>query len=851
MSAVHKLEEKISELIQKLTQAQRKVDSVSLENNRLKKEMQSELEKASSACDSVSDLQTKLKSLSVNYDRLKYACEITDSQLTEIEGMLENEQKQHKEKTEKLNKIYKTLRDKDEQIIKLKNDTVRLSEEKADAEMKANSVQMEVDDVRIALEETQRKMINQQQQLIEQSNSLFEVQEKLELFANDSNSTQIMNENLFKEINILKEENTRILTDLYLSKEECLKSNTQLKDAIQRIVDLKQENAHLNEALTEKKIYYSERDFKAQTTLKQHQKLIDHLNLKLEDLSKKKKTLADKIFGTHNSSAKKENINPNIVETSVLYRSLQEELKREQKRNNGLQEKLDKLNKFQPTPIVSPQKSLMRATSRSSISSAEEARSPEQVPSHRFELNLDITSSKESLPMVACVVCSKSITSGLAHWKCRDCSSLIHRLCRSNLKENKCTGYQIQVPPTAPTPSEDFDFEIAEEISSDNKYSGELILKLEETFGINCAYEINDNIVLLGGSAGLIAFHTDSRNFVSIGGLENIVYISSHPKFYKAIIIASGGETMYQCDLEHLRNKSKASACTKPKLDCVALELPFANRGSTEKWEKVEIHYSEKTQSCHAIAATTARIVILRFERGEGKEKPRFKPVRALDKKVSSIFFMDDYTAIVSSNKFLEIELEHYRHEEFTDTLESFTPNYEPKAVFKISDQELLLCFLEGGLFVDQYGCVSRLHGDRPYEIDWKFAPTGFMFRAPLLYVSHYNHVQIIRIHRSYRNDLRTQNFLKEFEGGAGGDAEDEDEPKMRRVLMEFERPEFLADCRSLGVYLKATNKETGGQEIYSVDGLTAFKRNTDYLSMETLSSEATCLTGSIDTLNN
>lgn len=848
MSAVHKLEERVSDITQKLVQAQRKVDSVTLENKRLQKDIQSEHDKASSAGDSVSDLQAKLKSLSVNYDRLKYACEITDSQLTEIEGMLESEQKQNKEKSEKLNKIYKTLREKDEQIIKLKNESVRLAEEKADAEMKANSVQMEVDDVRVALEETQKKMINQQQQLIEQSNSLFDVQEKLDLFANDSNSMQIMNGNLFKEINILKEENTRILTDLYLSKEECLKTSTELKDAIQRIVDLKQENSHLNEMLTEKKIFYSERDFKAQATLKQHQKLIDHLNLKLEDLSKKKKTLADKIFGTHNSSAKKENINPNIVETSVLYRSLQEELKREQKRNNVLQEKLDNLNKFQPTPIISPQKSLMRSPSRSSISSAEEARSPErEIPSHRFELTLDATSSKEEVTMIACVVCSKSITSGLAHWKCKECYSLIHRLCRTNLKENKCTGQQIQVPPTAPAASEDFDFEIAEEPTFEKKYSGELILKLEERFGINCAYEINDNIILLGGSAGLNAFHTDTRNLVSIDGLENVVHIATLTDFSKAIIIASGGETLYQCDLEHLKTKSKASACTKPKLDSLALELPFANRGSTEKWERVEMHYSQKTGSCHAIAATTARIVILRFDWGEGKEKPRFKPVRALDTtvKVSSILFMDDFTAIVSSDKFFEIELKNYRAEEFTETL-THTRNYEPKAVFKISEQELLLCFLEGGLFVDQYGCESR-----PYEINWKFTPTGFIFRAPLLYVSHYNHVQVIRIHRSYTNDLKTQSFLSKFEGGAGGDAEDEEEPKMKRVLIDFERPKFLADCRKLQVYLKTTNKDTDGQEIYSVDGLMAFKRNTDYLSMETLSSEATCLTGSVDTLNN
>lgn len=58
--------------------------------------------------------------------------------------------------------------------------------------------------------------------------------------------------------------------------------------------------------------------------------------------AKKKKTLADKIFGS--SSNSKENIQPNDVESSILYRALKEELRREQKLSKSLQEQLDQLN---------------------------------------------------------------------------------------------------------------------------------------------------------------------------------------------------------------------------------------------------------------------------------------------------------------------------------------------------------------------------------------------------------------------------------------------------------------------------------------------------------------------------
>jgi len=52
--------------------------------------------------------------------------------------------------------------------------------------------------------------------------------------------------------------------------------------------------------------------------------------------------LADKLFGS--SHTNKENVSPNDVESSILYRALKEELKREQKMNSLLKEQLAQLN---------------------------------------------------------------------------------------------------------------------------------------------------------------------------------------------------------------------------------------------------------------------------------------------------------------------------------------------------------------------------------------------------------------------------------------------------------------------------------------------------------------------------
>lgn len=70
--------------------------------------------------------------------------------------------------------------------------------------------------------------------------------------------------------------------------------------------------------------FYQERDVKAGSTCQQQTKLIDYLQMKLEETRKsKKKTVCDKIFG----SKQKENIppiNPNAL--PVGYRELENQL---------------------------------------------------------------------------------------------------------------------------------------------------------------------------------------------------------------------------------------------------------------------------------------------------------------------------------------------------------------------------------------------------------------------------------------------------------------------------------------------------------------------------------------------
>lgn len=60
--------------------------------------------------------------------------------------------------------------------------------------------------------------------------------------------------------------------------------------------------------LLEQKVYYEERLIKADATIQQQTKLIEFLQTKLDEITKKKKTLGDMLF----SSKNKENIDQKV-----------------------------------------------------------------------------------------------------------------------------------------------------------------------------------------------------------------------------------------------------------------------------------------------------------------------------------------------------------------------------------------------------------------------------------------------------------------------------------------------------------------------------------------------------------
>lgn len=330
----------------------------------------------------------------------------------------------------------------------------------------------------------------------------------------------------------------------------------------------------------------------------------------------------------------------------------------------------------------------------------------------------------------------------------------------------------------------------------------------------------------------------DSEELVQIRGISNVKSFSISQHVPKAIIIGNDGEYLYQCDLRHLHSRAQASSCLSPKLETFVLDLSIANRTHSERWHLVRMMDDPSCQQLGdvvAIAATSSRIVILKFDTNLG----RFKPVRGLDTvlPVSSVLFTK-HTGIVSSDKFFEIDLATYGAEEFLDMSDSSLRDIRsctPMAAFKVNSQEFLLCFKEVGIFVDEYGCRSR-----PDNINWLQEPLDFKYRESCLFIAHSDCVQVMYVSKSYTKEVERK------------EASDE-----RRAFVNLNSPRLMAflDFARNSIYVACECGPEKEQEIIMLDGYKALQTTSPCISnsMETLSSLAsypTAVTQSNETLS-
>lgn len=884
VARVQKLEELIEEGKRRLNSLQQKNEALQFENKRMHNERDMGDSELGHLQDSLHGLQVKYDNLNHNYNMLKEACNITDVQMSEIEQLLEREQKRSADAQVQLEQQLLRTKEKDEELAVIRSQCTQEMAKRRELEEKCGQLQSDVLDARDQLEKVATNMASQQDSLIDKTSNLFSLQERVEVLSVEVDNLQHSNGNYLKEVEILKEENSRILTEYFEAREVGQKTTHELKQAAADLHEMRQEIEHLNQILAEQKNYYVQRDIKSEATLAQHKKLIDYLQAKVEELSnRKKRTLVEKIFGSSDNqeatpgpmSHKKENIQPAYATETLQYRKMQEDLRRERCRNNQLKEKLlrtksELIKSNAPTAppaeivtvdavrthdeVVVPQigcraeERLVRSNEigwnlkePQATSSAASTTTSDSEDQHRFELTLESPSKANS--GLHCLACGKMVLTSNTFMRCKGCRVVIHRKCRGDVPSSvmSCDGttqgsLSLAASTTGPSMEaiDDVDGQRGRVIvtsatieSSRKDYGGDFIFRTKELSPpvlVNCVYEVNEDCLLLGCATGLYSYHYQTKRLVHIHGLDCVDYIEVNRSSNKAILIGNGQENLYQCDVRHLISRGQASSHLKPRLEAQVLDLPFANRNCNERWHLVKI--SGDHDQMMAVAATSSRIVILKFDTG----KQIFKPVRALDTAtaVSNVLFTR-HTALVSSDRFFEIDMGTYTAEEFVDISDpqaSHLKRCRPMATFKIGKNEFLLCYEEFGIYVDEYGCRSRAQ-----EVDWTYTPTGFMFRNGILFVSHFNMVQVMRVYRSSAHEISVNYEDNEVE--VDGDAIEN-----IKAFIPLSRPQLLGACGKLDVFCMVTMPETETHELIVIDGMKSLRAMMS-ASVETLATES------------
>lgn len=329
---------------------------------------------------------------------------------------------------------------------------------------------------------------------------------------------------------------------------------------------------------------------------------------------------------------------------------------------------------------------------------------------------------------------------------------------------------------------------------------------------------------------------------IHITGISAVTLLAVNRNISSCILIGDDGENLYICDYRHLENRAQASSCLKPKLDVTNLEISFANRTTTENWHYAIIN-GNSLNDAHIIACTLSRLVILRFDNVQN----RFKPICALDtaRPVSCILFTP-HSAIVTSDKFFEIDLNRLTAEEFLDESDAsaiISQSCKPMAIFKINSQEFLLCFEEYGLFMDDFGNRSR-----PDELNWTNLPSGFIYQKPLLFVSYSNIVEVIYINKSFGSNAEQQQQQLE---------QNDDVKNNVITTIPFRKPRIVGTVGDNGAFVLEAHSAYN-DKLFSINGsklLLQFHKCTSMeevrSSMTSIPRSLTCSSETMSTINN
>lgn len=298
---------------------------------------------------------------------------------------------------------------------------------------------------------------------------------------------------------------------------------------------------------------------------------------------------------------------------------------------------------------------------------------------------------------------------------------------------------------------------------------------------MNCTLPFSDQVVLVGTEEGLYALNVLKNALTHVPGIGAVFQIYIIKDLEKLLMIA--GEERALCLVDVKKVKQSLAQSHLPAQPDVSPHVFEAVKGC-------HLFAAGKIESGLCIcAAMPSKVVILRYN--ENLSKYCIRKEIETSEPCSCIHFTN-YSILVGTNKFYEIDMKQYTLEEFLDKNDhslaaavfASASNSFPVSIVQVNSagqrEEYLLCFHEFGVFVDSYGRRSRTD-----DLKWSRLPLAFAYREPYLFVTHFNSLEVIEIQA--RSSLGTP----------------------ARAYLEIPNPRYLGPAISSGaIYLASSYQE-------------------------------------------
>uniref|UniRef100_A0A673L7W1 non-specific serine/threonine protein kinase n=1 Tax=Sinocyclocheilus rhinocerous TaxID=307959 RepID=A0A673L7W1_9TELE len=566
--------------------------------------------------------------------------------------------------------------------------------------------------VELAVREHKAEIVALQQALKEQrlkaeslSDTLNDLEKKHAMLEMNARSLQQKLETERELKQRLMEEQGKLQQQMDLQKTHIFRLTQGLQDALDQTDLLKTERTDLEYQLENIQAVYSHEKVKMEGTISQQTKLIDFLQAKMDQPTKKKKGIfgrrREEVGVTANSAAAVSS-QPAVP---LQYGDMKAALENERVRCSELEEALQKMRI-----------ELRSLREEAAHFKAQEHMAPSTPASARQQILMSaIVKSPERQPKVW----NDTRLESHPHTTCWPGQSLYFMAPSFPDKQRWVAVLESVVAGSRGS---------REKSEADSKLLGNSLLKLEgdDRLDINCTLPLTDQIVLVGSEEGLYALNVIKNSLTHIPGLDSVFQIQILKELDKLLMITGEERALCLVDIKRVKQSLAQS------------HLPAQPDLSPYVFEAVKgchLFASGKIDTCMCIcAAMPNKITILRFN--DTLNKFCIRKEIETSEPCSCIHFTG-YSIIIGTNKFYEIEMKQYVLE--GEMIHTHTHSLTHTHTHSLT--HYLLCFHEFGVFVDAYGRRSRSD-----DIKWSRLPLSFAYREPYLFVTYFNSLDVIEV---------------------------------------------------------------------------------------------------------